>query len=324
MLADERIREIACASLLCEAKLPAARITEYGELYLREGVEPGDLSRYLCAIGSFDGLHAGHRELLRSAAEAARAEGLPFVAITFSPDPSEVLSARSPRKLLANDERVRTLAAAAPDAVFAVRFTRELAALTYWEFVERVLGSIGAPAAIHVGADFALGARRAGTVDALSELGRERGFDVFGHELVRIEGAPVTSTRIRGLIETGRLDEANALLERMHFVRADVRLGEDRQIFVARRAVDHAGRECAVSGDGDLDGEIAAADVARKSKRSSVVGEAVCGKRGAIRRTAGEYLSFDFVHFTSSVNNGTPKSASSSTVRQSGSPTTPV
>ena len=79
--------------------------------------------------------------------------------------------------------------------------------------------------AIVVGEDFRLGARGAGTVDALRELGRADGFDVIGVELSREGDESITSTRIRGLIERGSVEDASVLLGRCHFVEGVVEHG---------------------------------------------------------------------------------------------------
>ena len=134
------------------------------EADLAPGVALGPSERFVCVIGAFDGLHAGHRALITQAAADAHARNLPLALLTFDPDPSEVLSTRPPERLLSDADRVRSLALAGADAVLVHRFTPELAALPYDRYVTEVLGGILSPAAIHVGEDFRFGVGGAGTV----------------------------------------------------------------------------------------------------------------------------------------------------------------
>lgn len=179
----------------------------------------------VCAIGSFDGFHVGHRALVASAMADARSRSLPLVVVTFAPDPSEVLSTSSPRRLLRTDDRLRALCQMGVAAVVAFDFTPELAALPYGRFVRERLLPVVAARRVHVGSDFALGAARTGTVGALAELGRELGFEVVPHELVVAQGAPVSATRIRDLLARGDATGAARLLGRWHFLRGEVRHG---------------------------------------------------------------------------------------------------
>ena len=85
-----------------------------------------------------------------------------------------------------------------------------------------MLGSIVRPVSIHVGEDFTFGADGAGSPADLARLGQVHGFAAHGHRLVESDGAPVSSTRIRGRLKDGRIVEASALLERQHMMRATV------------------------------------------------------------------------------------------------------
>ena len=183
--------------------------------------------RSVCAIGAFDGVHAGHRALLARAREEARARGDELVVVTFSPDPSRVLTPDEPQPQLLSDEgRLRALEGfPGVDRLLVIDFTPELAALPYDRFVREVLGARLALDCVVVGADFRLGAGGEGTVAALTELGRGAGFDVIGMELLDAGGAPVTATRIRGLLGEGRVEEAAGLLGRCHAVRGRVEHG---------------------------------------------------------------------------------------------------
>ena len=167
------------------------------------------------AVGVFDGLHLGHLELLDRALVVARERASRCVVVSFDPHPDIVLS-RSfqpvPPLTPIPEKRARLLAMGV-DALEVLPFTRELASLTPEEFVDRHLMPLH-PHALIVGEDFALGKGRAGHVPRLRDIGATRGFEVSAVPLLRLDDAPVTSTRIRSLLEQGRVAEARRLLGR--------------------------------------------------------------------------------------------------------------
>ena len=192
----------------------------------RSGFEPGEEA--VIAIGVFDGLHVGHRALVAAAVREASSRGVPCVVVTFDPDPAELVentAAHVGHRLLGTPDRVAGLIFAGATAVATLSFTAELAHTGAEEFVRDVLSSVVRPIAVHVGENFRFGSGGAGDVSLLTRLGKECGFDVHVHELVQHADARVSSTRVRELLRTGGLDEANALLGRCHFVRGVVEHG---------------------------------------------------------------------------------------------------
>ncbi len=169
----------------------------------------------VAAVGVFDGLHLGHRALLRRARE--RSGDGRCVAVSFDPHPDVVLARefRPMPPLTPLPEKQERLAAMGIE-LHVVAFTRELAALTPEQFVETHLVRPFAPRWLVVGEDFALGRGRAGHVARLAEIGAAHGFEVEPVPLLSVDGAPVTSTRIRAALAEGRVDEAARLLGRAY------------------------------------------------------------------------------------------------------------
>ncbi len=191
-------------------------------LYRKPGSACGPDAPFVCVIGAFDGMHLGHRLLIDAARAEAEKRGLPLALVTFVPDPSEVLSRRNPEHLCTDDDRIRALFLTKPDLVIAFDFTWDFSRCSYEAFTLEVLGGIVKPRSIHVGEDFTFGADGAGSPSDIARLGACHGFDVHGHPLVEVGGAPVSSTRIRALLKAGRLREAQALLARHHMMRAGI------------------------------------------------------------------------------------------------------
>ena len=177
-----------------------------------------------CAFGVFDGVHKGHRYLLDAAQATAAADGGASIALTFDIDPDEMFAAGTLKKLLSNADRIDRLAASGVDAVCVLSFTPSFAAEEPLEFLKRTFGD-HVPAHLHVGADFAFGARAAGTVDDLRQWAATAGCTVHAHHLVSADGLPISATRIRGLLGRGELDEANKLLGRPYALHETVRKG---------------------------------------------------------------------------------------------------
>lgn len=202
------------------ASVAGARLYPVSDVAHTFAVADGDattLSASACVLGAFDGVHVGHRGLVRAAVEGARRRRVPAVAVTFDPDPACVLGGSgADAELLSVDERLRVLAALGLDALLVVPFTNELAATPYERFLTDVLLPAIHPSEVHVGANFRMGAGGLGTVEALAACARPAGVEVFGHELACADGAPVSATRIRSLVHGGDVAAAAGLLGRFH------------------------------------------------------------------------------------------------------------
>jgi riboflavin kinase/FMN adenylyltransferase len=195
---------------------------------------PSSGGRATVCVGVFDGVHLGHQRILAAArrrADRGRGPGGPpgrCVVVSFDPHPDLVLarSFRAPAPLTPLPERRERIAALGIPELEIVPFTRELAALEPEEFVARHLVAPYRLEALVVGAGFALGRGRSGDVDRLRAIGARADFEVIAVPLLDVEGAPVSSTRIRGLLEQGRVAEAARLLGRRYDLRGRVVHGE--------------------------------------------------------------------------------------------------
>ncbi len=194
------------------------------------GIEnlPQDARPSAVTIGKFDGVHRGHRAVLEQLTAAA--EGRRTVVITFDRHPAAVLHPESaPETLLSVAQKTEALIDAGVDLVVVLPFTPAFAALTADEFVDQVLARGLHAERVLVGSDFRYGAGGAGTVESLRAAGERAGFAVaLVDDVCELDGTRVSSTGIRTLLETGRLDEATEALGRPHRIRSLVVPGHQR------------------------------------------------------------------------------------------------
>lgn len=168
----------------------------------------------VAALGKFDAVHIGHRELLRAARARADALGAALVVLTFDPQPGELVGLPSARPLLCVAERMAMLRRLGVDAVALVPFDEALACLSPEAFARDVLALQLKPAAVVVGEDFCFGRDAAGRVRTLEELGEQLGFRVHSVRLIRRNGRKVTTERVRALLEADRRGKVEQLLGR--------------------------------------------------------------------------------------------------------------
>ena len=194
------------------------------------GIEnlPRDARPSAVTIGKFDGVHRGHRAVLDHL--IGEAEGRRTVAVTFDRHPAAVLRPDdAPETLLSVAQKTEALIDAGVDLVVVLPFTPEFAALTADEFVDQVLVRGLHAERVLVGSDFRYGARGAGTVESLRAAGERAGFAVaLVDDVCELDGTRVSSTGIRTLLESGRLDEATEALGRSHRIRSLVVPGHQR------------------------------------------------------------------------------------------------
>ncbi len=174
-------------------------------------------------IGNFDGVHIGHRHLLREVVEAAGKAGAKPAVLTFDPHPARVVAPeRAPRLLSTMEERRAWMAAAGIDEVVELPFTAEVARLSPEEFVRDILvAKLGAKVVL-VGENFRFGHKQAGDMDGLIALGTKYGFEVRHAESVTCRGQVVSSSAIRKFIEAGDVGMAWRFLGRPYSITGDV------------------------------------------------------------------------------------------------------
>lgn len=185
-----------------------------------------ELGPAVIAIGVFDGVHVGHQALVRDMIALARERDSAACVLTFDRDPDQVVTPDHPAKQLTTfEDKIAFLSDVGPDVIIVVPFDQWLASLTPDDFCIDVLLDAAEPIACVVGYDFRFGTHASGDADTLRLLGSHHGFQVVTHPLVHIDGAPVTSTRIRALVADGDVAGAAALLGRPHRLRGVVERG---------------------------------------------------------------------------------------------------
>lgn len=179
------------------------------------------------AIGMFDGVHLGHRAVIEAAVQSARRSGGIAAVLTFWPHPSALFRPENPTKLIQDaPTKGRVLLSLGVDAVITQAFTRELASVAAPDFLAWLRQQLPTLTAIYVGENFRFGQGRKGDVAQLLASGRELKLSVFSAPRVNLDGEPISSTRIRGLIEAGEIAAANALLGYSYFASGVVTSGK--------------------------------------------------------------------------------------------------
>lgn len=205
------------------------RITVAGVLRLTKLTDvPADLGETVVTIGNFDGVHRGHQALLSAVCELATERQARSVAVTFDPHPLQVLRPdHAPRLISPKATRLERLAQTGLDVVLVLGFTNELAAMSPEEFVREVFVDTLHASAVVVGRDTRFGARNAGDVGTLRELGESYGFEVRVVADVG-EDHRLSSTQVREALAGGDVDTADDILGRPHEVRGEVVRGLQR------------------------------------------------------------------------------------------------
>jgi riboflavin kinase/FMN adenylyltransferase len=170
-------------------------------------------------VGTFDGVHLGHRGLIARAIDSAEELGAESIALTWDRHPAETLRPdRLPPLLSSPERKLELIEETGVEAVAILPFDKELSLMAAEDFVREVLvGGLGARS-VMVGHDWHFGHKAKGDVSLLGEMGPELGFEVHGVDLQNVAGAPVTSSRARRAVTSGDMDLARVLLGRPYDV----------------------------------------------------------------------------------------------------------
>ena len=180
------------------------------------------------AIGSFDGVHIGHQAMFARVVETARARGIASAAITFEPLPREFFAPdKAPARISSLQEKLAALTDCGMDLAVVEHFSRAFASITPAQFEERIARHYQARW-VMVGQDFRYGAKRAGDVASLAAAGRRLGFDVEVLPAVALDGARVSSTRVRDALAAADFALAARLLGRPYRICGRVVHGKKR------------------------------------------------------------------------------------------------
>ena len=183
------------------------------EVYRSLEAVPSGFGPSAVTIGNFDGVHVGHQAILTRCVARAGEGGLTPTAILFDPHPLRLIAPeRAPALMTTPAERIERFSAMGIRAALLLPFTDALRVLTPEEFARRVLVEKLGARNVVVGGNFRFGARHAGDIGTLVELGRRLGFQAEAVSEIRLNGRVVSSSAIRSAVAEGRLGDARRLL----------------------------------------------------------------------------------------------------------------
>lgn len=191
-------------------------------------VQQASLKDTWLTIGTFDGVHVGHQEIVRDLAAEAHAAGSLAVVVTFHPHPAAVVRKQAvPHLLTMPDERAEYLSEAGSDVVIIQPFDQQVAETSAVDFLTLLKKHLDFNH-LWVGYDFALGHNREGDVDRLRELGYTLHYEIKVISPVRADGKIISSSQIRGLLREGKVAQATQELGRWYRISGNVIKGDGR------------------------------------------------------------------------------------------------
>ncbi|MBA57209.1 MAG: bifunctional riboflavin kinase/FMN adenylyltransferase [Pseudomonadales bacterium] len=181
----------------------------------------------VATIGNFDGIHLGHRAIIRQVTAKAKALGLPSAVMVFEPQPREFFAPdEAPARLMTFREKVEILTELGIDRVLCVKFDRRFCSQSAREFCENILIQGMGIRHLVVGDDFRFGNDRAGDFRFLQAMGEENGYTVENTHTFEWHGERVSSTRVRECLEHSDFDSASVMLCRPFFMSGRVIHGQ--------------------------------------------------------------------------------------------------
>jgi riboflavin kinase/FMN adenylyltransferase len=190
--------------------------------------ELAERGRRVClAIGMFDGVHLGHQEVIRRMVADAGQQHALAAAVTFDRHPNTVVAPEcAPPLIHSLPQKLRAIAALGVEAAWLIPFDRAFSQLSGEAFIRGLANDFGPLGSVWVGEDFAFGRQRSGNLALLQALGLALGFQVHALPAVTLDGAPVSSTRIRDAIQAGDLQLAARMLGRTYTLAGQVVAGD--------------------------------------------------------------------------------------------------
>jgi FAD synthase len=180
-----------------------------------DGLAPG--LRFVATVGVFDGVHLGHVHVLGRLRELARELDAVPVAITFEPHPQAVITGRAPDLICDPNEKLERMADAGADVIVVQRFDEAFRSQTAEEFLERLARGRDL-AGLVMSHESAFGRDRQGTVETVQRIAGRDGWRLVEVDTLEVDGAPVSSSRIRACLAAGDLPAAERLLGRPYRV----------------------------------------------------------------------------------------------------------
>jgi riboflavin kinase / FMN adenylyltransferase len=199
---------------------------------LFHGTDNADIARpTVLTLGVFDGLHLGHQLIMQTVVERARAVGAVPTVITFEPHPREVLHPESAPPLLQTfDQKIEALGVLGIEQTIVIHFDKSFARIRAHDFLRDAVVDRLHAKEVYLGCGFAFGHDREGNIDLLRSVSQSLGF--FADEVpeVRLRGRRVSSSRIRELLQQGRVNLARRMLGRPYGVEGRVVRGAERGV----------------------------------------------------------------------------------------------
>ena len=202
-------------------------------------------------IGSYDGLHLGHQQLLERVMAAAKSKGVPSVVMSFEPTPREFFQAKQPpARLMRFREKFESLESGGVDIFYCPRFSNAMREISAADFIRRILVQGLNMRRLVVGDDFRFARKREGGLEQLQAVSKALDFEVEQVHSVVSDGVRVSSTAIREALEAGEMDRATALLGRVYRMSGKIVEGErvGRTLGFPTANVDLRRRQSAVMG----------------------------------------------------------------------------
>lgn len=189
---------------------------------IKQSFEPS-----VVALGTFDGVHLGHQDVIKTARKYANKLGIKLYVYTFSNNPLETVDkSRAPKKIISNFDKEQIFKELGVDILFNVEFNENLVKITAEEFLNRL--NVLNYKCIVVGDNYSYGFKSEGNTETLRISSEKNGFKLIVRNLISIGDAIISSTNIRTAIIKGEIEKANLLLGRVYYIKGVVGHGDAR------------------------------------------------------------------------------------------------